>query len=91
VDSSELSRLSCLEDYISGLKLGKYTRRAPFTIAPFRIQEIIKMTRQVTKQLFDQAKAEQFAGQMIDTLNKAAVALMTSIGHECLVSEEILW
>ena len=40
------------------------------------------MTRQVTKQLFDQEKAEQFAGQMIDTLNKAAVALMTSIGHQ---------
>jgi 2-polyprenyl-3-methyl-5-hydroxy-6-metoxy-1,4-benzoquinol methylase len=40
------------------------------------------MTRQVTKQLFEQEKAEQFAGQMIDTLNKAALALMTSIGHQ---------
>jgi 2-polyprenyl-3-methyl-5-hydroxy-6-metoxy-1,4-benzoquinol methylase len=40
------------------------------------------MTRQVTQKLFNQEKAEQFAGQMIDTLNKAALALMTSIGHQ---------
>lgn len=40
------------------------------------------MTRQVTKQLFQQDKAEQFAQQMIDTLNKAGLALMTSIGHQ---------
>jgi 2-polyprenyl-3-methyl-5-hydroxy-6-metoxy-1,4-benzoquinol methylase len=40
------------------------------------------MTRQVTKQLFEQEKAERFAGQMIDTLNKAGLALMISIGHQ---------
>ncbi len=29
----------------------------------------------------DQAKSEAFAGQMVSTLNHAAVALMTSVGH----------
>lgn len=30
----------------------------------------------------NQSKAEQFSEQMLDTLNKAALALMTSIGHQ---------
>ncbi|NOD78854.1 MULTISPECIES: class I SAM-dependent methyltransferase [unclassified Ruegeria] len=30
---------------------------------------------------FDEAKAERFGEQMVDTLNSAALALMTSIGH----------
>jgi 2-polyprenyl-3-methyl-5-hydroxy-6-metoxy-1,4-benzoquinol methylase len=47
------------------------------------------MTRQVTKKLFDQEKAEQFAGQMIDTLNKAALALMTSIGHQTALFDRL--
>jgi SAM-dependent methyltransferase len=34
-----------------------------------------------TTRTFDQAKAEAFAGQMLDVLNKASVALMTSVGH----------
>ena len=38
------------------------------------------MTTYATKP-YDEQKAEAFAGQMLDTLNKAAVALMTSIGH----------
>lgn len=32
-------------------------------------------------QTLDQAKAEAFAGQMLDILNHSAIALMTSIGH----------
>ena len=31
--------------------------------------------------VIDEAKAEAFAGKMVDTINGAAVALMTSIGH----------
>jgi SAM-dependent methyltransferase len=31
---------------------------------------------------FDQAKSEAFAGRMLNVLNEAAVALMTSIGHQ---------
>jgi SAM-dependent methyltransferase len=34
-----------------------------------------------TTKIFDEAKAEAFAGQMLDVLNKASVALMTSVGH----------
>ena len=34
------------------------------------------------KKPFDEQKAEAFAGQVLDTLNKAAVALMASIGHQ---------
>ncbi len=33
------------------------------------------------KQTFDTLKAETFAGSLIDTLNKSALSLMTSIGH----------
>ncbi len=33
-------------------------------------------------QLFDQTKAETFAGQMLTILNDASTALMTSIGHQ---------
>ncbi len=29
----------------------------------------------------DQEKAEAFAGQMLDVMNKASIALMCSIGH----------
>lgn len=36
----------------------------------------------MTDQSFDQAKSEAFAGRMMDVLNNAAVALMTSIGHQ---------
>ena len=31
---------------------------------------------------FDQARAEAFAGRMVDVLNGAGIALMTSIGHQ---------
>lgn len=33
------------------------------------------------KQTFDMLKAETFAGSLIDTLNKSALSLMTSVGH----------
>ncbi len=33
-------------------------------------------------QSFDQARAEAFAGRMMDVLNGASVTLMTSIGHQ---------
>jgi hypothetical protein len=33
------------------------------------------------KKTFDQLKAETFAGDLINTLNKSALSLMTSIGH----------
>ena len=33
-------------------------------------------------QSFDQAKSEAFAGHMTDVLNNAAIALMTSVGHQ---------
>ena len=36
----------------------------------------------MTTQTMDQAKAEAFAGHMVDVLNNASVALMTSIGHQ---------
>jgi 2-polyprenyl-3-methyl-5-hydroxy-6-metoxy-1,4-benzoquinol methylase len=36
----------------------------------------------MTTQELDQAKAEEFAGQMLNVLNGAALALMTSIGHQ---------
>ena len=36
----------------------------------------------MTKQTFNEQKAEQFSNQLLDTVNKAAVALMTSIGHQ---------
>ena len=36
----------------------------------------------MTTQELDQAKAEEFAGQMLSVLNGAALALMTSIGHQ---------
>ncbi|HEY7544377.1 MAG TPA: class I SAM-dependent methyltransferase, partial [Blastocatellia bacterium] len=39
------------------------------------------MTRQVTE-MIDQKKAEAFANQMFDTLNKGATALMMSIGNK---------
>lgn len=39
------------------------------------------MTRQVTE-MIDEKKAEAFAHQMFDTLNKGATALMMSIGHK---------
>ncbi len=39
------------------------------------------MTRQATE-MIDQKKAEAFAGQMFDTLNKGATVLMMSIGHK---------
>jgi 2-polyprenyl-3-methyl-5-hydroxy-6-metoxy-1,4-benzoquinol methylase len=35
----------------------------------------------MTMQEFDQAKAEEFAEQMVDVLNSGSIALMTSIGH----------
>ncbi|HEY9736223.1 MAG TPA: class I SAM-dependent methyltransferase, partial [Trichocoleus sp.] len=35
----------------------------------------------MTTQLLDQAKTEAFAENMLSTLNSAAIALMTSIGH----------
>lgn len=36
----------------------------------------------MTEREIDQAKSEAFAGQMVSTLNHAAVALMTSVGHQ---------
>lgn len=36
----------------------------------------------MNEQFFDQEKAEAFAGRMADVLNHAAIALMTSIGHQ---------
>ncbi len=33
------------------------------------------------KKTFDSLKAETFVGTLIDTLNKSALSLMTSIGH----------
>ncbi|MGH2584716.1 MAG: class I SAM-dependent methyltransferase [Dehalococcoidia bacterium] len=36
----------------------------------------------MTTQSIDQERAEAFAGHMVDVLNNAAVALMTSIGHQ---------
>lgn len=36
----------------------------------------------MTGQNLDQAKSEAFAGRMLEVLNDAAVALMTSIGHQ---------
>jgi ubiquinone/menaquinone biosynthesis C-methylase UbiE len=36
----------------------------------------------MSTQTVDQAKVEAFAGHMIDVLNNASVALMTSIGHQ---------
>ena len=35
-----------------------------------------------TRETFDQATSEAFAGRMVEVLNSAAVALMTSIGHQ---------
>jgi 2-polyprenyl-3-methyl-5-hydroxy-6-metoxy-1,4-benzoquinol methylase len=35
-----------------------------------------------TEQILNEQKAEEFSLQLLDTLNKAAVALMTSIGHQ---------
>jgi SAM-dependent methyltransferase len=35
-----------------------------------------------THETYDQSKAEAFAGQMVGTLNGAAIALMVAIGHE---------
>ncbi len=35
-----------------------------------------------TESIFNEQKAEQFSVQLLDTVNKAAVALMTSIGHQ---------
>jgi hypothetical protein len=35
----------------------------------------------MTTREIDQAKAEAFAERMLGTLNEAAVALMTSVGH----------
>lgn len=35
-----------------------------------------------TMQTFDQAKAEAFAGKMLETLNSSAVALLSSVGHQ---------
>ncbi len=35
------------------------------------------------KKNFDTLKAETFAGSLLDTLNKSALSLMTSIGHRC--------
>jgi 2-polyprenyl-3-methyl-5-hydroxy-6-metoxy-1,4-benzoquinol methylase len=46
------------------------------------------MTQQVT-QTIDQEKAEAFAGQVIDTLNKAALALMISIGHQTQLFDKL--
>jgi hypothetical protein len=31
--------------------------------------------------MFDTSKAETFVGSLVDTLNKSALSLMTSIGH----------
>jgi ubiquinone/menaquinone biosynthesis C-methylase UbiE len=36
----------------------------------------------MTTETIDQARAEAFAGQMVGVLNGAAIALMTSIGHQ---------
>ena len=36
----------------------------------------------MTEPILNTQKSEQFANQLLDTLNKAAVALMTSIGHQ---------
>ncbi len=36
----------------------------------------------MTDRSFDQAKSEAFAGRMLEVLNNAAIALMTSIGHQ---------
>jgi hypothetical protein len=35
----------------------------------------------VTTQNFDQERAEAFAERLVDVLNSASIALMTSIGH----------
>jgi hypothetical protein len=35
-----------------------------------------------TESNFDQQKSAQFANQLLDTINKAGIALMTSIGHQ---------
>jgi hypothetical protein len=40
-----------------------------------------KERTEMTTQRFDQEKAEEFAGRMIETLNGGALMLMTSIGH----------
>ena len=39
------------------------------------------MASQTTDQM-DRDKAEAFAGRMVDTLNAAGVALLTSVGHK---------
>ena len=36
----------------------------------------------MTEPILNTQKSEQFANQLLDTLNKAAIALMTSIGHQ---------
>ncbi len=36
----------------------------------------------MTEQTLNEHKAEQFANQMLDTINKAGIALMSSIGHQ---------
>ena len=36
----------------------------------------------MTTQASDEARAEAFAGRMVDVLNGAGLALMTSIGHQ---------
>ena len=36
----------------------------------------------MTTQTMDQARSEAFAGRMLDVMNSAALALMTSIGHQ---------
>ncbi len=35
----------------------------------------------MTTQHFDQERAEAFAERLVDVLNSASIALMTSIGH----------
>jgi hypothetical protein len=35
----------------------------------------------MTTQQFDQARAEAFAGRLLEVLNGGAIAFMTSIGH----------
>ncbi len=39
------------------------------------------MNQNNSKQIFDAAKAEAFADNLIDTLNKASLSLMVSVGH----------
>jgi 2-polyprenyl-3-methyl-5-hydroxy-6-metoxy-1,4-benzoquinol methylase len=44
---------------------------------------------QLVRQPINEEKADAFAGQMLDTLNKAALALMISIGHQTYLFDKL--